>query len=75
MAVSKRQSIALLITFECLLLLIAFAGYGTQGDAGQDQPIAFNVILTVILGAGNVLGLLVALLAYAATLLRKHHRS
>ncbi len=74
MSVSKRQSIALLITFECLLLLIAFAGYGTQGDAGQDQPIAFGVILTAILGVGNVIGLLITLLAYAATLHRNHHR-
>lgn len=74
MTVSKRQSIALLIKFEFLLLLIAFAGYGTQDDAGHDQPIAFSVVLTVILGVSNVIGLLIGLLAYAATLHGKHHR-
>ena len=69
-----RRSVALLIAFECLLLLVAWAGYGTQGNAGQDQPIEFRAVLLVILGVGNAVGLSIALLPDAAWLRRERNR-
>lgn len=70
----KRLILTLLITLECLLLLIAFAGWGTQGNEGQDQPIALGAIVTVVLAVGNALGLLTAFLAYSVILNRRRRR-